>query len=438
MAAAYESWGRYPSVRQSVAYGAWRHAFSYPQTDNGQSVLPYGNGRSYGDSCLNDGGCVVDMRGLDRFIAFDQTTGILACEAGVLLSEILRLTVPKGWFLPVTPGTKLVTVAGAIANDVHGKNHHRAGTFGCHVQRFELCRSDGERMICSPTENPDWFAATIGGIGLTGIILWAEIALKPVAGPLVDVELVRYSDLDAFMSLAAESDKDFDYTVAWFDCLARGSALGRGVFMRGNHAETPAPDRRRKGGGLTVPFKPPINLLSGLLVRAFNNAYFHRAPKQIRRIRQDYDPFFYPLDRVNRWNYAYGPRGFLQYQCVVPFDGGVQTMRTLLDKVAASKRGSFLSVLKCFGNVASPGMLSFPRPGITMTLDFGFDGAPTLRLLNELDDLVGAVGGAVYPAKDARLSARHFKQYFPNWERFSDFVDPRHSSGFWRRVMGAN
>ena len=319
----YESWGRYPPARQTVAHSTWRQTTPYPEAAVGQSVLPFGNGRSYGDCCLNDGGYLVDMRGLDRFIAFDESAGILACEAGVLLSEVLALVVPKGWFLPVTPGTKFVTIGGAIANDVHGKNHHRAGTFGCHVRRFELCRSDGERLICSPTENPDWFAATIGGIGLTGIILWAEIALKPITGPLVDVELVQYSDFGAFMALAADSDKNFDYTVAWFDCLARGSALGRGVFMRGNHAEVPAPFRRRQGG-LTVPFKPPMNLVNGWLVKAFNFAYFHRAPKQVRRLRQDFEPFFYPLDRVNRWNCAYGPRGFLQYQCVVPFDGELQ------------------------------------------------------------------------------------------------------------------
>jgi len=231
-----------------------------------RSLLPYGNGRSYGDSCLNDGGALLHTRGLDRFIAFDPTTGMLRCEAGVLLSEILELIVPQGWFLPVTPGTRFVTVGGAIANDVHGKNHHRAGTFGAWIRGFELLRSDGSRHRCSPTENPDWFAATVGGLGLTGLITWAEIQLRRIANPWIASETIRFggleeffavSGLEEFFAVSAASDRDYEYTVAWLDCTSRGAALGRGLFMRGNHAPALCAARPRSPvGRLTVPFTP--------------------------------------------------------------------------------------------------------------------------------------------------------------------------------------
>ncbi len=214
---------------------ASRHA-SFPDIGEQSSALPYGNGRSYGDSCLNVGAALIQTRSLDRYISFDAEAGILVCEAGVLIGEILQLIVPRGWFVPVTPGTRFVTVGGAIANDVHGKNHHRTGTFARHVRRFELLRSDGSRRICSPTENADLFAATAGGLGLTGIITWAELGLRPIPGARLDVETIRFGGLDEFIALCADSDADYEYTVAWVDCLGRGKHLGRGLFQRGNHA----------------------------------------------------------------------------------------------------------------------------------------------------------------------------------------------------------
>ncbi len=222
----YRSWGRYPPADHEVRFIRWRHE-ALPQTES-TSMLPFGNGRSYGDSCLNDGALLLDVRGLDRLISFDVEHGVIRCEAGVLLSDILDLIVPRGWFVPVSPGTKFVTVGGAIANDVHGKNHHRAGSFGCHVRQFELLRSDGSRRRCSRSENPDWFAATIGGLGLTGVILWAELELKQVAGAAMDIETMRFPNLSEFFRLTDESDATFDYTVAWVDCASRGKRLGTG------------------------------------------------------------------------------------------------------------------------------------------------------------------------------------------------------------------
>jgi len=395
-------------------------------------MLPFGNGRSYGDSCLNDGGVLLDARGLDRLIAFDAERGVLRCEAGVLLSEILDFVVPRGWFLPVSPGTKFVTVGGAIANDVHGKNHHCAGSFGCHVREFELARSDGSRRRCSRSENADWFRATIGGLGLTGVILWAELALQRVSAATMEIETIRFPDLGEFFRLSGESDARYNYTVAWVDCASRGSSLGRGIFTRGNHSSHGAIPVRARGSVPGIPVELPGALINGAVVRAFNACYYHLPRARFSRVH--YDAFFYPLDRIRNWNRIYGPRGFFQYQCVVGSSGGRDAVAELLSLVARARGGSFLAVLKVFGQIESPGLLSFPRPGITLALDFPNRGAQTLRLLDRLDETVRASGGAVYPAKDARMSAESFRSYFPRWRSFCEYLDSRFSSSFWRRV----
>ena len=428
----YASWGRYPKAIPAMVYGPHWADELFPK--DAHFLLPYGNGRSYGDSCLNDGGALLDMRGLDRFLSFDHSTGILRCEAGVLLADILALVVPMGWFLPVTPGTRFVTVGGAIANDVHGKNHHRTGTFGQHVQRLALRRSDQGVVLCSVTENADLFHATIAGLGLTGAILWAEIQLRPIANAAMDTETIRFSNLDAFFDLSGESDRDYEYTVAWIDCLAQGKSLGRGLFMRGNHAtpqeKLPAPPGKTRGFPVDMPF-PLVNVWS---LRAFNSLYYRKQFAKMRRTITHYEPFFYPLDGVLHWNRLYGRRGFLQYQCVVPPESAKESIRVLLEIIATARSGSFLAVLKVFGNRFSPGLLSFPRPGATLALDFPNQGQHTLDLLDQLDTIVASTGGAVYPAKDARMSGEHFRQYFPRWEEFQRYIDPRFSSSFWRRV----
>lgn len=434
MSTTYPSWGRWPRATQRVMRLNNRFA-PLPKFDG--HALPRGNGRSYGDVCLDDGGTLLDVRGLDHFIAFDPETGVLRCEAGVLLGDILELCVPHGWFLPVVPGTRLVTVGGAIANDVHGKNHHAVGSFGCHVRCFELLRNDGTRRTCSLRKNADWFAATVGGLGLTGVVTWAELQLQHVPGEWFATETRRFDHLNDFFELSEESAREFEYTVAWVDCVARGKSLGRGVFSRGNHCAAPERTKPPRESSLRMPVTPPFSLVNGSTLRAFNWQHFHRAPKALRRLPQHYKPWLFPLDGIREWNRMYGPHGFLQYQCVLPPAAAREGVRELLDRIAASGTGSFLAVLKQFGTIASPGLLSFPRPGATLALDFANRGRATFELLDELDATVTEAGGAVYPAKDARMSGEHFRQYFPAWRDFSGFIDPALSSGFWRRVMQA-
>jgi FAD/FMN-containing dehydrogenase len=431
----YLSWGRYPRFEQDAIRLNWRHE-SLPTTGNAnKTFLPFGNGRSYGDICLNQGGLIVDCRGLNRFISFDTIRGTLRCEAGVLLSEILAEVVSKGWFLPVTPGTQFVTVGGAIASDVHGKNHHRAGTFGCHLRCFELLRSDGTRLQCSPTENADWFCATIGGLGLTGLITWAEIQLQRIAGQYIDQEVIRYGCLSDFFRLSAESDPSFAYTVAWVDCLAKGPSLGRGLFIRGNHSErSKARQPKWTPPRMTFPIDPPVSLVNGFTLKLLNAIYYRRQLQPRHRSLVHFVPFFYPLDAIQNWNRMYGKNGFLQYQCVLPFGNAEASIREILERICLAKAGSFLGVLKVFGSLPSPGLLSFPRRGVTLALDFPNRGQETFDLLNRLDEVTRAAKGAVYPSKDARMSAASFHAYFPQLRRFENYIDPRFSSSFWRRV----
>ena len=430
----YESWGRFPKVRhRQVVPVYWRT--DVPRLDAFDApVLPHGMGRSYGDVCLNDNGVLLDTTPLDRFIAFDEEKGILRCEAGVTLDRVLDLIVPKGWFLPVTPGTKYITVGGAVANDVHGKNHHHGGTFGRYVTRFELVRSDGTRLICSPEENEDLFRATIGGLGLTGLITWVEFRLKPIASAYIEEELIRFDNLDEFFSISAESDVDFEYTVAWVDCLAQGEHLGRGIFMRGNHAEgypVLVPGGKRRLG---VPVDFPEFVLNPFSMRVFNTLYYHRLWEKKARRLVHYEPFFYPLDSIRHWNRIYGKRGMLQFQCAVPYGDHREVIRAIIERIARSRRASFLAVLKEFGDVPSPGLMSFPRPGVTLTLDFPYEGVPTMHLFDDLHALVKDAGGAFYPAKDTHMTPEEFRLSYPRWQEFARYVDPHFSSSFWRRV----
>jgi FAD/FMN-containing dehydrogenase len=372
------------------------------------------------------------VAGLGRFIAFDESQALLRCEAGVTLAEILALAVPRGWFVPVLPGTRWVSVGGAIANDIHGKNHHRAGTFGSHVTCLELLRSSDERVLCSPERNTELFRATIGGLGLTGLILWAEIRLMPVPGAAIAMERVRFSCLNEFFQLSAH-DQDYEYTVAWIDCLARASRMGRGLFLRGDHAPGRLTSAKASGLRMRIPVDLPSGLINRVTLAGFNALYYRSQLRSSRRRTVPYEPFFFPLDGIGDWNRLYGRRGLLQYQCVVP-EPAERALTALLDQVARSTETPSLAVLKRFGALESPGMLSFPRPGITLAIDFANRGPSTLALLEWLDGVVGEAGGAVYPAKDARMSAASFRRFFPGWQSFASYVDPKFSSSFWRRV----
>ncbi len=433
----YQSWGRYPKIakdKQDI-YHVYPDSFSFPEsgkdTNNPSLFLAYGQGRSYGDVCLNENGILLDTQHLDHFIKYDKEKGILRCEAGVTFENILQLIIPHNWFLPVTPGTKFISVGGAIANDVHGKNHHKAGTFGRYVLQFELLRSNGERLICSPTENTELFKATIGGLGLTGLINWVEFSLKKIPGSDIEQETFRFNNLKEFYALSDDSNKDWEYTVAWIDCIASGDELGRGLFMRGNHCES-RKKHKFKTSKLSIPFDAPGFLLNKYTVNAFNQLYFKKPVKQYTKV--DYDPFFYPLDSIANWNKLYGKKGFMQYQCVIPGEHREAAMQEMLTLISASGQASFLSVLKEFGDIESLGMLSFPRPGITLALDFPNRGQKTLALLDELDAITLKYSGAVYPAKDARMSAEAFASYFPEWKTFQPYIDPHFSSNFKRRM----
>ncbi len=432
----YQSWGGYPKTQPKNIHPIYWRSHAFPDIDHDTPVLPYAYGRSYGDSCQNHEGDLLATQGLRRFISFNEHNGVLRCEGGVSLAEILDCFVPRGWFLPVSPGTKYVSVGGAMANDVHGKNHHKAGTFGCHVLAFELLRSNGERLTCSPQCHSDLFQATIGGLGLTGLIVWADIQLKSIKSPFIQTERIKFSGLDEFFDLTNQSDESFEYTVAWIDCFAKNRHTGRGSFIRGNHLEEDSPHLPLPlvKKPFTIPVQVPSCLLRSGTMKIFNWVYYQMQPSQLAQSLEPYEKFFYPLDVVLNWNRLYGTSGFLQYQCVIPCQYERDGIRDLLKVIHQSKQGSFLAVLKKFGSISSPGLLSFPRPGTTLALDFPFFEDETLRLLTKLDRIVRETGGAVYPAKDARMSAEDFQTYFPRWEEFTKFKDQKFSSSFWRRV----
>jgi FAD/FMN-containing dehydrogenase len=430
---AVSSWGRLSQAEHSVTVLRDRAAVASVVAATTPGIA-HGMGRSYGDAALNPGGMVWSTTRLDRFIALDPATGRLTCEAGVLLRDIQRLAVPRGWTLPVTPGTLLATVGGAIANDVHGKNHHVRGSFGDHVRQLTLVRTDGERIECGPGLRSDWFAATVGGVGLTGVIVSAELQLQPIPGPWLDSETIPYGSLDEFFALADGSEAEWEHTVSWIDCVS--GRTGRGLFMRANHAReaTTVPPRRRTRA---MPFSPPVSLVNGLTLRAFNAAYYRLGSWRAGRSRVPCETFFYPLDNLLEWNRMYGPKGFFQYQCVVPRQDGRQAVEAMLQAIAQSGNGSFLAVLKTFGNRMPRGLLSFPRPGVTLALDFPNGGAATEELFGRLDAIVREAGGRIYLAKDARMPRALFEAGYPALAEFVRYRDPGISSAMSRRLMGS-
>lgn len=427
------SWGRLDHCEHEVQVLTDRHQV-INQLKNKRPGLAYGMGRSYGDACLNPGGALWNTTGLDRFIGFNENTGRLVCESGLLLRDIQRLAVPRGWILPVTPGTQLITVGGAIANDVHGKNHHAFGSFGDHVRRIKLARTDATIIECGPDRKSDWFAATVGGLGLTGLITEAEIQLRRIAGPWLDAETLPYTDLNEFFRLCDDSESGWEHTVSWIDCIHKGE--GRGLFMRAKPANEPSgpePSPRK----LTIPFVPPVSLVNGLSLRAFNTAYFNIKKLQAGKTIVHYEPFFYPLDNLLEWNRMYGPKGFYQYQCVVPRKVGRDAVQAMLNEIAGASEGSFLTVLKTFGNRQPLGMMSFPQPGVTLALDFPNRGERTLKLFGRLDAIVREAGGRIYPAKDARMPRDLFLSGYPRFLEFLPYRDPGISSALSRRLIGS-
>ena len=388
-----------------------------------RGVLARGLARSYGDAAQNAGGAVLDLTGLDRVLAADLVTGELDVEAGASLDRLMQLFVPLGWFVPVTAGTRYVTVGGAIAADIHGKNHHRVGSFGAHVAWLDLVTADGQERRVGPDTDPDLFWATVGGMGLTGVIVRARVRMKPIETSRCVVDTDRTPDLDSLLDLLTTTDHHYDYSVAWIDCVARGRRMGRSVLTRGRFArrdELPArvqrdPLRYRGDVRLSVPPVIPGGLLNRLTVSAFNELWYRKAPQRKRDQLQSIPTFFHPLDGVGEWNRVYGPGGFVQYQFLVPF-GQEDALRTALERISSSGAASFLAVLKRFGE-GDPGFLSFPAPGWTLALDIPV--VPGLaRLLDDLDELVVGAGGRIYLAKDARVRPEVFAGMYPDLDRF--------------------
>lgn len=415
-------WGRYPRMQGEISYPVTR-AQCVSEVMNNAGLTPQGLGRSYGDSSL--GQYMLNTRYLDHYIKFDEQTGLLTCAAGVSLDDIVRTFVPKGWFLSVTPGTSFVTVGGAIASDVHGKNHHLDGSFCDHVVEMALLLGNGEQVSVSPTLNADLFHATCGGMGLTGLILSATFQLKSIRSSNLLATTIKATNIDALLD-AFEENQNASYSVAWIDCLARGKDLGRSLLMLGEHAEVGSLEVKAKRR-IPVPVDMPANLLNPYTVRLFNAAYYQRIRSSRIDQQVSLESFFYPLDALDNWNRLYGKKGFVQYQFVLPKANGITGLKKILERISQSGMGSFLAVLKVFGE-GNDNMLSFPKEGYTLALDFKVE-PKAFELLDDLDSMVLDQGGRLYLAKDARMGEALFKAGYSRWAEFESVRERYHAVG---------
>lgn len=432
-------WGRYP-VQSCELERPERYADLRPATP---TLIARGQGRSYGDASLNEKGRVILTERIDRMLALDVKQGILKAEAGTTLADILPVIVKQGWFLPVTPGTKFVSLGGCVAADVHGKNHHHEGSFGEHVLSIVLILADGSHKTCSATENADIFWATVGGMGLTGIIAEVTIKLLPIMTSQMLVQHHAANNIRELFQMLQDPALDDQYSVAWIDCLATGSELGRGIAMFGHHASTSdyhsvTPLASKLKRNRSLPFTFPSWVLNPLSIKLFNKLYYWKETRKKHPFLTDYNSYFYPLDAISNWNRMYGKRGFVQYQCVIPEATALEGMTALLKELSSSRRSSFLAVLKRFG-AQSKGLLSFPLPGYTLALDLPIRNKGLFSLLDKLDRIVLQHGGKIYLAKDARMSAESFQAMYPRyreWLEIKNRIDPNHrfSSSLSRRL----
>ncbi len=406
-------WGGYPTIDAQVLLPQTQSACVNLLKDH-EIVLPRGMGRSYGDSANSS--TVIQSDYLDHFIEFNELTGVLTCEAGVSIREILKLIVPKKWFVPVTPGSSFVTIGGAIASDVHGKNHHLNGTFSEHLLSFDLLLGSGEIVSVTKDNYPDLFRATCGGMGLTGIILSASIQLKPIKSSQIHQTTIKASCLEVVCE-QFEVNHASTYSVAWIDCLASGKGLGRSLLMLGEHAQ----DGNLKLGkekSLNIPIDIPSSILNHYSIKAFNSLYYHKLFSKIKTELVSFEPYFYPLDAISNWNRLYGQAGFLQYQFVLPKTVGVRGVKKILEVIVSSGKGSFLAVLKAFGK-ADENFLSFPIEGYTLALDFKMS-EEIVQLIKLLESMVVEMGGRIYLTKDALMTEASFKNTYPQWEQFEE------------------
>lgn len=406
-------WGRYPKVK-NIFFNLEGELSLKEIIVTSRSLIPYGNGRSYGDSALNER--IVKTRPYNYFLEFDEPNGILHVQSGVLLSEILNFCIPKGWFLRITPGTKLITIGGAIASDVHGKNHHIDGCFSECIVEFRMMLPSGEVITCSKLKNYEIFKATCGGMGLTGVILDAKIRLVRIESQYVDQVTIKTKNLKQTFK-AFEKYRSSTYSVAWIDCLARGEGVGRSLLMLGEFGNDGDLDYRANRG-FKVFFNFPSFALHPLFVKIFNFFYYQRIRQRVSKQKVTIDSFFYPLDAIRDWNKIYGKEGFIQYQLIFPKSNSYNGLREVLNTISLSKKGSFLAVLKLHGP-ENENYLSFPMEGYSLALDFRMD--KTLEnLLAELDNIVLKYNGRIYLAKDSRVEKEIFEQNYPNIEKFRE------------------
>jgi decaprenylphospho-beta-D-ribofuranose 2-oxidase len=419
------NWGLYPEVEtefiETSNVSAIRDIIA-----SQEHLIARGNGRCYGDASLAD--TTLSTLRLNRFLAFDADLGEIECESGVLLSDVLDVIVPKGYFLPVTPGTKYVTVGGAIAADVHGKNHHAVGSFSEHTIEVRLLQEDGSIVTCGPSQNPELFWTTCGGMGLTGVILSARFRLKAIETSYMRQAARKAKDLHSAMQLF-EDTSNSTYSVAWIDCFAGGQSFGRSILITGEHAspsELPPsfvnnPLKRAGMRSLNLPVFMPKFIVNRWTAKVFNSAYYYRDPKQHRETIVHFDPFFYPLDGVLNWNRVYGRKGFLQYQFVLPKQDSYQGLTKILTKIRDCGEGSPLAVLKLLGNSRPESLMGFPLEGYTLALDFKVN-QRVFDLLDSLDQIVVDYGGRLYLAKDARMSPETFRASYPKALRSCRFM----------------
>ena len=402
-------------------------AFAWTQTS-----IFHGKGRSYGDVALNANGALYLTAAADSVLAFDRTKGIIRAQSGLTLEALNQLTVPIGWIVPAFPGTQFVTLGGAVANDVHGKNHHHVGSFGAHVRALQLVRSNGDRLVCDRARNSELFAATISGLGLTGFIDWVELQLMPIASANMLAENIPFKNLETFFTLSADSH-DWPFSVAWVDCFSRASNLGSGILSRAKFLDDGKLTLERQKQRIALPMSAPSYLLNRVSVSAFNQLYKIRPAARFKGVL-DFRRFCFPLDHIEGWNKLYGRDGFYQHQSIIPLEHAYQGVSELLKTIKRRGLGSFLAVLKIHGKETSPGLNTFSMAGASLAMDFPNRGAKTRDLMAELDDITVRYGGRIYPAKDNSMSAETYQTGYPNWERLEALRDPKLMSSFWRRV----
>jgi len=406
------NWGFFPNIKAEVKRPAASSMVS-SVVQNSTQLIARGNGRCYGDSSLQN--TVLDTSKLKKFLSFDESLGIIKCESGLLLSEILNLIVPKGFFLPVTPGTKFISIGGALASNIHGKNHHKEGSISEYVKEFELISKTGKKITVQP-ENTTLFNETLGGMGLTGIIYSVKLKLKPIESSFIDTTSIKAKNIHELFNLFKENNH-FTYSVAWIDCLSKGKKMGRSILMLGEHSKLKGSNNSKhlkphSKKQINIPFKFPDWVLNSFTIKVFNMLFYRKQLKKKINKKVHYDSFFYPLDKLNNWNRIYGKKGFTQYQFVIPFENGEEGMLKILNKISHAGQGSFLAVLKTFGpRDQHSSSISFPEEGYTLALDFKLS-RKVRKLLDELDKIVLDYNGKIYLTKDSRMSADTFKKMY--------------------------